>query len=37
MVKIKWHLHPEKIENRVDLYHDSYRDEERRIKSKQIS
>ena len=33
---LKWHLHTKHIENKVDLYHDSDRDEERKIKSKQI-
>ena len=27
MVRIKWHLHPKQVENRVDLYHDSDKDE----------
>ena len=27
MVKIKWHLHAKQVENRIDLYHDSDRDE----------
>ena len=34
--KIKWHLLPKQVENRVDLYHDSDRDEESHIESKQI-
>ena len=37
MVRIKWHLHTKQLENRVDLYHDSDRDEEGYIDSKQIS
>ena len=28
MVRIKWHLHTKQLENTVDLYHDSDRDEE---------
>ena len=36
MVRIKWHLHTKNVENRVDLYHNSYRDEERHMESKQI-
>ena len=34
MVTIKWHLHPKQVENRVDLCHDSDRDEESHIESK---
>ena len=34
MVRIKWHLQSKQIENRVDLSHDSYRDEESHIESK---
>ena len=30
------HLHTKQVENKVDLYHDSDRDEERQIESKQI-
>ena len=37
MVTIKWHLQSKQVENRVDLYHDSDRDEESSIVSKQIS
>ena len=36
MVRIKWHLHTKQVKNKVDLYHDSDRDEERNIKRKQI-
>ena len=36
MDKIKWHLLPKQVE-KVDLYHDSDRDEESHIKSKQTS
>ena len=36
MVRIKWHLHPKQVE-KVDLYHDSDRDEENCNESKQIS
>ena len=34
MVKIKWHLHPKQLENRVDLYCDGDRDEGIHIKNK---
>ena len=34
MVKIKWHLHAKQVENRVDLYHDSDRNEDSYIESK---
>ena len=37
MAKIKWHLQAKQVENRVDLYHDSDRDEESHIENKQIS
>ena len=37
MVTIKWHLQTKQVENRVDLYHDSDRDKESHIGSKQIS
>ena len=37
MVRIKWHLLPEQVENRVDLYHNSEIDEMSHIKSIQIS
>ena len=37
MVRIKWHLLPKQVENSVDLYHDSDRDVESHIESKQIS
>ena len=38
MVKIKWHLLSKQVENRVvDLNHDSYRDKQGHIESKQIS
>ena len=36
MSKIKWHLHAKQVE-KVHLYHDSDRDEESHIKSKQTS
>ena len=35
MVRIKRHLLPKQVENRVDLHHDSDRDEECYIESKQ--
>ena len=34
MYRIKWYLQAKQVENRVDLYHDSDRDEESHIKSK---
>ena len=37
MVKIKWHLHAKQVENRVDLYHHSDRDEASHIEIKKIS
>ena len=37
MVKIKWHLQTKEVENKENLYHDSDRDEESHIESKQIS
>ena len=38
MSKIKWHLQQSKqVENKVNLYQDSDRDEESHIESKQIS
>ena len=37
MVKMKSHLQAKQVENEVDLYHDSYRDEEGHIQNKQIS
>ena len=37
MVGIKWHLLPKQVENRGDLCHDSDRDDESHIESKQIS
>ena len=37
MVRIKWHLLAKHVENRVDLHHDSYRNEKGHIESKQIS
>ena len=37
MVRIKWYLQAKQVENRVDLYYDSERDEESHIKSKQTS
>ena len=37
MAKIKWHLLPKQVENKLDLYHDSDIDEESHIESKQIS
>ena len=37
MAKIKWHLLPKQVENRVDLYHDSDRNEKSHIENKQIS
>ena len=36
MAKIKLHLQTKQVENRVDLYHDSDRDEKCHIGSKQI-
>ena len=33
MVRIKWHLLPKQVENRVDFHYDSDRDEECYIKS----
>ena len=27
MVRIKWYLHTKQVENKVDLYQDSHRDE----------
>ena len=36
MVRIKWHLPTKKVENRVDLYHDSDGVEESHNESKQI-
>ena len=33
MVKIKWHLQAEQVENKVDLHHDSNRDKENHIES----
>ena len=36
MVRIKWHLQAKQVENKVDLYHDSDRDEERYIEIKKI-
>ena len=35
MARIKWHLLPKKVENRVVSYHDSGRDEGSHIESKQ--
>ena len=37
MAKIKWHLQAKQVEQKVDLYHDSDKDEESHIESKQIS
>ena len=37
MVTIKWHLHTKQVENKVNLYYDSDRDEESHIESKKIS
>ena len=37
MVRIKWHLQTKQVENRVDLCHDSDRDEVGHNESKQIS
>ena len=37
MVTIKWHLQAKQVEKKVDLYHDSDKDEENHIQSKQIS
>ena len=37
MVTIKWHLQTKQVENRVDLYHDSDRNEKSHIENKQIS
>ena len=34
MVRIKWHLHTKQVENKVDSYRDSDRDEENHILSK---
>ena len=36
MAKIKLHLQTKQVENRVDLYHDSDRDDESHIECKQI-
>ena len=35
MIRIKWYLQAKQVENKVDLYHDSDRDEESHIGSKQ--
>ena len=35
--KLKRHLHAKQVENKVDLYHDSDRDKESYMESKQIS
>ena len=35
MVTIKWHLQAKQGENRIDLYHNSDRDEESHIESNQ--
>ena len=37
MAKIKWNLQAKQVEQKVHLYHDSDRDEESHIKSKQTS
>ena len=37
MVRIKWHLQSKQIENRVDLYQNSDRDEASHIEIKKIS
>ena len=37
MVRIKWHLQAKQVQNRIDFHHDSNRDEESHIESKQIS
>ena len=37
MVRIWWHSQTKQVEYRVDLYHDSDRDEESHIESKQTS
>ena len=37
MVTIKWYLHTKQVQNKVNLYHDSDRDEESHIESKKIS
>ena len=37
MAKIKWNLQAKCVENKVDLYHDSDRDEKSHIENKQIS
>ena len=37
VAKIKWHLQAKQVEQKVDLYHDSDKDEESHIESKQIS
>ena len=34
MIRIKWHLRAKKVEDRVDLYHDSNRDDWSHIESK---
>ena len=34
MVRIKWHLHTKQVENKVDSYCDSDKDEESHIESK---
>ena len=36
MIIITWHLHTKQVENKVDLYHDGVKDEERNIERKQI-
>ena len=35
MVKIKWHLQAKQVENKIDLYDDSNKDEESHIEWKQ--
>ena len=36
MVSTKWHLRSKQVEKRVDLHHDSDRDEKGHVKSKQL-
>ena len=37
MVRTKWHLRSKQVEKRVDLHHDSDRDEKGHVKSKKLS
>ena len=34
MVRINWHLHTKQVENKLDSYRDSYRDEKSHIENK---